>query len=217
MEGASQTIHSARGRGYLRGAMAAMRKLAWRLGWLDRIIDPLDGLEISRSAVLQGATTHYVDPRLRPETRQVKAMATAADLLCGPDGTNPLLTRLPLLGTKIRVGAFGGTGTVVAFVQDRRWRGEARFISPTGVRTVLDDLRGAGIAPEASRAAPVGPTERLLEGYHRFLVQDRGLCDAVVAQQETTAPLFMDFLADRHMQLPEVTAREASRTTGSGL
>ena len=71
-------------------------------------IDPLDGLEIGRSTVLQGATTHYVDPRLRPETRQVKAMADAADKLCGPDGTDPLMTRLPLFGTKIRVAGFGG-------------------------------------------------------------------------------------------------------------
>ena len=66
MEQASKTIHSARGREDLRGAMAAMRKLAWRLGWLDRSIDPLDGLEVGRSTVLQGTTTQYVDPRLRP-------------------------------------------------------------------------------------------------------------------------------------------------------
>ena len=40
-----------------------------------------------------------VDPRLRPETRQVKAMAaTAADTLCGTDGTDPLMTRLPGTG-----------------------------------------------------------------------------------------------------------------------
>jgi hypothetical protein len=32
------------GREDLRGQLAAMRKLAWRLGWLDRAIDPLDGL-----------------------------------------------------------------------------------------------------------------------------------------------------------------------------
>jgi len=108
MEHASKTIHSARGREDMRGALAAMRKLAWRMGWLDRSVDPLDGLEIGRSTVLHGATTHYVDPRLRPETRQVKAMAHAADALCGPDGTDPLLTRLPMFGTKIRVGAFGG-------------------------------------------------------------------------------------------------------------
>lgn len=108
MERASATLHSARGKEDLRGAMAAMRKLAWRLGWLDRSIDPLDGLEVGRSTVLQGATTQYVDPRLRPETRQVRAMAAAANRLCGPEGTDPLLTRLPLFGTKIRVAGFGG-------------------------------------------------------------------------------------------------------------
>ena len=48
MERGSKTIHSVRGREDLRGAMASMRKLAWRLGWLDRSIDPLDGLEIGR-------------------------------------------------------------------------------------------------------------------------------------------------------------------------
>ncbi|MFC5993894.1 hypothetical protein ACFQE5_06690 [Pseudonocardia hispaniensis] len=60
-----------------------MRKLAWRLSWLDRSIDPLDGLEIGRTNVLHGATAQDVDPRLRPETRQVRAMAAAADELCG--------------------------------------------------------------------------------------------------------------------------------------
>ncbi|UDY25430.1 hypothetical protein [Nocardioides sp. Kera G14] len=108
MEKASKTLHSARGKEDQRGAMAAMRKLAWRLDWLDRSIDPLDGLEIGRSTVLHGATAHYVDPRLRPETRQVRAMAAGADSLCGPDGTDPLMTRLPLFGTKIRVAGFGG-------------------------------------------------------------------------------------------------------------
>ena len=86
-----------------------MRKLAWRLGWLDRSIDPLDGLEIGRSTVLQGATTHFVDPRLRPETRQVKAMADAADAALRTRRARiPLMTRLPLFGTKIRVAAYGG-------------------------------------------------------------------------------------------------------------
>ena len=46
--------------------MAAMRKLAWRLEWLDRSVDPLEGLELGRSSVLQGASSHYVDLRLRP-------------------------------------------------------------------------------------------------------------------------------------------------------
>lgn len=108
MEKGSKTLFSQRGREDLRGQLAAMRKLAWRLGWLDRSIDPLDGLEIGRANILHGATAQYVDPRLRPETRQVTAMATAADALCGPDGTDPLMTRLPLFGTKIRIAGFGG-------------------------------------------------------------------------------------------------------------
>ena len=108
MEQAAKTIYSARGREDMRGCLAALRNLAWRLGWLDRTVDPLDGLEIGRTTVLHGAATQYVDPRLRPETRQVNALAKAADKLCGPNGTDPLLTRLPMFGTKIRVGGFGG-------------------------------------------------------------------------------------------------------------
>ncbi|CAN5184759.1 hypothetical protein BH18ACT9_BH18ACT9_06650 [soil metagenome] len=108
MEKGAKTIFSNRGREDLRGQLAAMRKLAWRLGWLDRSVDPLDGLEIGRANVLHGATAQYVDPRLRPETRQVRAMADAADKLCGPDGTDPMMTRLPLFGTKIRLAGFGG-------------------------------------------------------------------------------------------------------------
>lgn len=108
MEKGSKTLLSQRGREDLRGQLSAMRKLAWRLGWLDRSIDPLDGLEIGRATVHHGATAQYVDPRLRPETRQVRAMAAAADKLCGPEGTDPLMTRLPLFGTKIRVAGFGG-------------------------------------------------------------------------------------------------------------
>lgn len=67
----------ARGREDLRGQLVAMRKLAWRLGWLHRSIDPLDGLKIGRTTVLHGATAQYVDPRLRPGTRQVRAIANA--------------------------------------------------------------------------------------------------------------------------------------------
>jgi integrase/recombinase XerD len=102
------------------------------------------------------------------------------------------------------------TETAVEFVQDRRRRGQARFISPMGVGTVLDYLREAGVVPEASRPAPVGPTEQLLERYYRFLVEDRGLTDAVVAQYETGARLFVDFLAERDVELPEATAHDVS-------
>lgn len=66
MEKGSKTLFSQRGREDLRGQLAAMRKLAWRLGWLDRSIDPLDGLEIAKANVLHGATAQYVDRACDP-------------------------------------------------------------------------------------------------------------------------------------------------------
>ncbi len=108
MEEGGKTIFSPRGREDLGGQLAAMRKLAWRLGLLDRSIDPLDGLEIARHTVLHGASTQYVDPRLRPETQQVRAIADAADRLCGPAGSDASLRRLPRFGAKIRIAGFGG-------------------------------------------------------------------------------------------------------------
>ncbi|MHB8451231.1 MAG: hypothetical protein ACYDAQ_12390 [Mycobacteriales bacterium] len=90
----------------IRQDLAAMRKLAWRDGWLPREVDPLDGLALPRRQQLQGAGRGYVPPELRPERHQVDAMAAAADELTssGPD----LLHRLPLFGTQIRVGGYCG-------------------------------------------------------------------------------------------------------------
>lgn len=90
----------------IRQDMAAMRKLAWREGWLPRDVDPLDGLALPRQQTLQGAGRGYVPPDLRPSRRHVDAMAAAADQLCqhGPVEVR----RIPLLGTQIRVAAYGG-------------------------------------------------------------------------------------------------------------
>lgn len=109
-----QVISAARERGVksvaylgdIRQDMAAMRKLAWREGWLPRDHDPLDGLYLPRQQQLQGAGRGYVPPELRPERRQVEAMAAAADELTrsGPAEVR----RLALLGVQIRVAAYGG-------------------------------------------------------------------------------------------------------------
>lgn len=99
-------IKSVAGLADIRQDMAAMRRLAWREGWLPREVDPLDGLALPRQQQLQGAGRGYVPPELRPETRQLEAMATAADRLVssGP----PELRRLPLLGAQIRLAGYGG-------------------------------------------------------------------------------------------------------------
>jgi len=109
-----QIIEQARARGVksvvgladIRQDLSAMRRLAWREGWLSRDVDPLDGLTLPRQQAMQGAGRGYVPPDLRPSRRHVDAMAAAADQLTehGPKQ----LRRLPMLGTQIRVAGYGG-------------------------------------------------------------------------------------------------------------
>lgn len=109
-----QVISAARERGVksvaylgdIRQDMAAMRKLAWREGWLPRDHDPLDGLYLPRQQQLQGAGRGYVPPEFRPERRQVEAMAAAADELTRSGPVE--VRRLAMLGLQIRVAAYGG-------------------------------------------------------------------------------------------------------------
>jgi hypothetical protein len=99
-------VRSAAGLADIRQDLSAMRKLAWREGWLSRDVDPLDGLTLPKQQAMQGAGRGYVPPDLRPSRRHVDAIAAAADHLTeyGPEQ----LRRLPLLGTQIRVAGYGG-------------------------------------------------------------------------------------------------------------
>ncbi len=90
----------------IRQDLAAMRKLAWREGWLPRDVDPLDGLALPRQQTLQGAGRGFVPPDLRPARRHVDAMAAAADHLTQHGPVE--LQRLPLMGTQIRLAGYGG-------------------------------------------------------------------------------------------------------------
>lgn len=90
----------------IRQDLAAMRKLAWREGWLPRDVDPLEGLALPKQQAMSGAGKGYVPPELRPSGRHVDAMAAAADHLTqeGPESVR----RLPLLGAQIRLAAYVG-------------------------------------------------------------------------------------------------------------
>lgn len=99
---------------------------------------------------------------------------------------------------------------VAEFVGVRRREGRARFISQMGMSTLLGYLRRTGVIPQPARRVPVGPAEVLLERYWRFLVEERGLVDTVVAQYETGARLFAGFAAERGLELAEVSAAEVS-------
>lgn len=106
---ATATVHSPSGLGDIRTDLSVMRKLAWRNGWLDRSIDPLDGVTTPKVDRQQGAEDGYVPPEMRPETHQVDAMARAADHLSAHgEGINERVCRLPGMGTMTRVGGYGG-------------------------------------------------------------------------------------------------------------
>lgn len=100
---------------------------------------------------------------------------------------------------------------VASFLAARRLEGRKRLVSVQGIGTLLCYLRGAGLVPEASRPVPVGPTEMLLERYWCFLVDVRGLADVVVAQYETGARLFVDYVGDAGLGLGGVSAADVGR------
>lgn len=99
---------------------------------------------------------------------------------------------------------------LAAFVGARRREGRKRFVSLMGMATLLGYLRGIGAIPEVSRPAPVGLVETILDRYWRFLVEVRGLLDTVVAQYESGARLFVDFLVGRGVELDEVSAADVN-------
>ncbi len=111
---ARKTVRSHAGLQDIRQTLSAMRGLAWRLGWLSRAVDPLDGLQLPKASTYHGVQG-YVPPSERPEHHQVDAMARAADLMTGTgpladQEVEPVLTlkRLPLFGEKIRLAGYGG-------------------------------------------------------------------------------------------------------------
>lgn len=99
---------------------------------------------------------------------------------------------------------------VTAFVAVRRREGHSRFVSLTGLGTLLGFLRGIDAVPEVSRPAPTGPNEVVVDSYRRFLIEDRGLADAVVAMYETGARLFADFAGSRGRDLADMDAADVS-------
>lgn len=99
---------------------------------------------------------------------------------------------------------------VAEFVGVRQREGRTRLVSLRGMATLLGYLRANGVVPEPSRPVPIGPNEAVLERYYRFLVDDRGLADAVVAQYETGARLLVDFASERDLELAVVSAGDVS-------
>ncbi len=82
------------------------------------------------------------------------------------------------------------TVRVDEFVAERRASGLAHLVSARALSTLLEYLRGLGIAPAAKVAAPVTAVDRLVERYSAYLVERRGLAPSSVRNYVGVARVF---------------------------
>lgn len=98
-----------------------------------------------------------------------------------------------------------------AFLSARRAAGYTCWLSPKGLRPLLDHLRGLGVAPTPGKEAALGPLEKLLDRYRGYLVAERGLVPASVERYLRTARLFLARIAaGDESRLEAVTAAEVT-------
>jgi len=81
------------------------------------------------------------------------------------------------------------------FLASRRVSGYSRCASATSRSLPVGYLRELGVVPAALPVVSAGPVERLLEGYRRYLFEERGLGERFVL--ESYVPTARLFLSDR--------------------
>lgn len=100
-------------------------------------------------------------------------------------------------------------GRVEEFLGARRAAGYVLWRSPKGVAPLLAYLRGLGAAPVPEVTTPSTPAESLLEGYRRYLLEERGLASGTVRGYLDVAGLFLEVRPPAPgLHLEEVTASE---------
>ena len=83
-------------------------------------------------------------------------------------------------------------GRVEQFLGARRAAGYVLWRSPKGVAPLLAYLRGLGVAPVPEASTPSTPAESLLDGYRRYLLEERGLAPGTVRSYLDVAGLFLE-------------------------
>lgn len=85
-------------------------------------------------------------------------------------------------------------GAVREFLVGRRAAGRRTGVTDRALAPVLGYLRGLGVVPPAAAPPPTTAAQVLLEGYRRYLVQERGLADGTVKHYLRCARVFLAWL-----------------------
>ncbi len=100
---------------------------------------------------------------------------------------------------------------VEEFLAHRRAEGYTLWLSTKAMVPMLDYLRGLGIVPTPTPAAPATEAEHLHERYRSYLVQERGLAAGTVASYLHVARLFFAARAvDGELHLDQLSAAEVT-------
>jgi site-specific recombinase XerD len=100
---------------------------------------------------------------------------------------------------------------VGSFVVARRASGRRLHRSPLALAPLLGHLRELGAIPTATTRPASTATEKLLEEYHCYLVNERGLVPGTVRNQVAVARLFLSGLPSREdLDLANLTASEVN-------
>jgi site-specific recombinase XerD len=98
-----------------------------------------------------------------------------------------------------------------AFVAERRLSAPSRHISVRRLGLLVEHLVGSGVIATWERAPDSSPTEVLLSGYSRYLLEERGLCRASLRHYVGVARSFLGSLpGDGGPGLEGLGAREVT-------
>lgn len=95
------------------------------------------------------------------------------------------------LGEHGRDGGDLTPAVVEEFLRDRRAAGYRQWLSPCGLRPVLEHLRDLRVAPGCPPALAGGAAPALLAGYRTYLVEERGLAASTVRNYLEVARRFV--------------------------
>jgi integrase/recombinase XerD len=98
------------------------------------------------------------------------------------------------------------------FLEVKRAKGDTNGVSVRGFEQLVDYLRARGAAPQPVPAA-VSPVTGLLADFRTYLLQERGLVEATVCNNERAARLFLDRRCLEHRgdpALEELSAQDVA-------